>query len=82
MEIKKKYRVDFYDIFDGWISIHFSRTERDFENLKDAKMFRDEKNEELQMSNKKCGEHFGIIDLETKTEILCPIHDKDWTKKK
>lgn len=73
MTIKKKYRVDFYDMFDGWIMKDIGETEDDFENLEDAKALRDKNNEQLPDSNKKCGEHYGVINLEMKGEIDCPI---------
>ncbi len=84
MEIgeKKKYRVDFYDMYDGWIYRDIIESEHDFDSLDEAIAVRDKKNSELGRSNKKCGEHFGIIDLDTRIEISCPTKDKDWIKDK
>lgn len=82
MEIKKKYRVDFYDMFDGWIYREYKESENDFESLDEAKAVRDNKNKALSISNKKCGEHFGVINLETRMEISCPTKEKDWIKEK
>lgn len=82
MEIKKKYRVDFYDMFDGWICKNSKEAEYDFESLEEAIAVRDKKNSELKKTNKRCGEHFGVINLETKMEISCPTKEKDWIKEK
>ncbi len=73
----KKYRVDFYDMFDGWIYRDIQESENDFESLDEAIAIRDKKNSELPRSNKKCGEHFGIIDLDAKTELCCPTNEED-----
>jgi hypothetical protein len=54
---------------DGYIEI----SENDFDILEDAMTIRDKKNSELPESNKKCDEHFGVIDLMTRDEIYCPM---------
>ena len=82
MAIKKRYRVDFYDMLDGWIYKGLKESEYDFESLDEAKSVRDNKNRDLSISKRKCGEHFGVIDLETKTEICCPTKEKDWIPEK
>ena len=69
----KRYRVDFYDMFDGWISNYMKETENDFDTLEEATIERDKKNSELPESNKKCDEHYGVIDLVTREEICCPM---------
>ena len=71
--MEKRYRVDFYDMFDGWISSYMKETENDFNTIEEAMTVRDKKNSELPELNKKCSEHFGIIDLVTREEIYCPI---------
>lgn len=71
--MNKRYRIDFYDMFDGWIYNDMEETENDFKILEDAIAIRDKKNGELPESNKRCGEHFGVIDLVTKEEICCPM---------
>jgi hypothetical protein len=71
--MNKRYRVDFYDMFDGWISNQIEEDENDFNTIEEAMLVRDKKNDELPESNKKCGEHFGVIDLMDKKEICCPI---------
>lgn len=71
--MEKRYRLDFYDMFDGWIYRDIGKSENDFEILEDAMAERDIKNIELPESNKKSGEHYGVIDLLTKEEICCPM---------
>lgn len=71
--MEKRYRVDFYDMFDGWIYKDMPNSEIEFDSLKDAISMRDIKNSELPESNKKSGEHYGVIDLLTKEEIYCPM---------
>jgi len=78
--MNKRYRVDFYDMFDGWIYKHMEETENDFNTLEEAMAVRDKNNGELPESNKKCSEHFGVIDLVTKEEICCPIEKLDSLK--
>ena len=63
----KRYHVDFYDAFDGWC--HGVLFESD--DLKKAKDFADEKMKCLDTNNKKCGEHYGVIDRTTDQEIYC-----------
>ena len=71
--MEKRYRVDFYDMFDGWIYRDIEKSENDFHTLEEAMAVRDKKNSELPESNKKCDEHFGVIDLVTREEICCPM---------
>lgn len=73
----KRYRVDFYDMFDGWISNYLKYNGNEFDTLEEAISMRDKKNDELPESNKNCGEHWVVIDLQTRTEICCPIKTKD-----
>lgn len=75
----KRYRVDFYDMFDGWIYNYVKYTENDYDTLEEAINFRDKKNNELPDSNKKSGEHYGVIDLMTREEIFCPIENNSDT---
>ncbi len=77
MKRTKKYRVDFYDMFDGWINKDMEEIKDDFENIEDAKALRDKNNEKLPDSNKRCGEHYGVINLETNSEIDCPTEKWD-----
>jgi len=72
----KKYGVDFYDMFDGWI--HMPDSEFDwqgkpmqFDKLEDAKAEADRLYAELDEDNKKAGEHYGVIDLEQGREVYC-----------
>ncbi len=69
----KRYRVDFYDMFDGWIYRDIEKSENDFDSVEEAMTVRDKKNRELPESNKKCDEHYGVIDLMTREEISCPM---------
>lgn len=71
--MKKRYRVDFYDMFDGWISNYLKEANSDFETFDEAKIICDNKNSELPESNKKCGEHFSVIDLKIRQEIYCGL---------
>lgn len=73
--MEKRYRVDFYDMFDGWIYRYNENSENDFDSIEEANAVRDKKNSELPESNKKSGEHYGVIDLLTKEEIGCPMEN-------
>lgn len=71
--MNKRYRVDFYDMFDGWISNYMKDAENDFDTIEEAMTVRDKRNRKLPESNKKCSEHYGVIDLMTREEIFCPM---------
>lgn len=66
----KRYYVDFYDMIDGWGVFGFF-PERLFDDLEAAKKCCDEKQSKLNEDNKRCGEHYGVIDKETNTEVYC-----------
>lgn len=63
-------------MFGGWISRDIEKSENDFDNLEDAKTLRDKNNEKLHGPNKRCGEHYGVIDLEMMEEIDCPVYQQ------
>jgi len=70
-----RYVVDFYDGFDGWIySGGLAPEENKFDDLEEARKFRDKKNAELDQSNKDFGEHYGIIDTKYNQEVECCQH--------
>ena len=63
----KRYIVDFYDSFDGWI--HWPKLETD--NLEEAKEFALKMTSSLDKDNRRMGEHYGVIDTKTSVEIYC-----------
>jgi len=67
VEMFKRYRVDFYDMIDGWCHI----SEWEYDVLEEAKIFCDEKMQMLNESNKRAGEHYGVIDMTTGIEVYC-----------
>jgi len=73
--MSKRYYVAFYDMFDGWGSWGFW-TDRLFDDLDKAKACADEHQAELMQQNKDCGEHYGVIDRKTGTEIYCTMRVK------
>ena len=68
-----RYYVDFYDAFDGWGEWGFD-PDRLFDALEEARLCRDRLNASLDSRNKSMGEHYGIIDALSMTEIECS-HD-------
>ena len=66
-----RYRVDFYDMFDGWIGGTLDDP-YEFDDLSQAIALRDKRNAELDEGNKRIGEHYGVIDLEIRKEVNCP----------
>jgi hypothetical protein len=66
----KRYIVDFYDMFDGWcnMSEFYGWT---YDTLDDAKIKADELMKDLDESNKRAGEHYGVIDTTINREIYC-----------
>jgi hypothetical protein len=52
-----KYELAFKDMFDGWIDCYVHT-----DDLEMLKTKCDEKNKELNQSNKDCGEHYGIFE--------------------
>jgi hypothetical protein len=66
----KRYIVDFYDSFDGWCNMaeFYGWT---FDSLDDAKKLCDDKMKVLDPSNKKMGEHYGVIDTRINREVYC-----------
>jgi len=70
-----RYKVDFYDMIDGWIHIHDNR--HDFNDLDTAKRFCDEKNLKLDPQNKSAGEHWGVIDLGRGIEVYHNPYPKE-----
>jgi hypothetical protein len=65
----KRYFVDFYDMFDGWGTPGWYG--EGFNSLDDAKKLADEKMKTLDDANKRCGEHYGVIDIVTGMEVYC-----------
>jgi len=68
----KRYKVDFWDAFDGWTTRGFPpgwRKDREFDDLEKAK----EKCRELMAKEGPFGmdEHYGVIDLELNREVFC-----------
>jgi len=72
-----RYRVDFYDMFDGWIGGTLDNP-NEFDDLSQAIALRDKRNAELDEANKRADEHYGVIDLETKHEVDCPTEKDGW----
>ena len=70
-DIQRHY-VDFYDMIDGWGDFGFF-TERLFYDLDLAIKLCDKLNSELDVSNKRCGEHYSVIDKLTNMEIYCGL---------
>lgn len=66
----KRYYVDFYDMIDGWGDFGFF-TDRLFDDINGAIKLCEELNSKLPEGNKKCGEHYGVIDSTIHREIYC-----------
>lgn len=75
-EEMKRYYVDFYDAFDSWGGTFEFYPERLFDDLDKAKECCIKLQSKLYESNKKMGEHYGVIDGKTKFEVFC-CRDKD-----
>lgn len=72
--MSKRYRVDFYDMIDGWCAAgleHSFWPDREFDDLEAAKQKCAELQSDLAQGNKDCGEHYGVIDMNTNREIFC-----------
>lgn len=68
--MSKRYIVDFYDMFDGWI--HASEFRNwEYDDFEEAKKVCDDLMKELDDSNKRAGEHYGVIDTRINKEIYC-----------
>lgn len=68
----KRYIVDFYDGFDGWIRAGMEpEPEVCFDDLEKAREYRDAKEAVLDQGNKDFGEHYGIIDTKINQEVEC-----------
>lgn len=65
---RKRYYVDFYDMFDGWGEFGFF-TGRLFDDLNEVIKLCNKLNSELNKGNKSCGEHFGVIDSKVSREV-------------
>ncbi len=72
---EKRFYVDFYDMIDRWGGFGFF-AERLFDELPEAIKLCDKLNSELDESNKKCGEHYGVIDNFVGREIYCGMEEK------
>ncbi len=71
----KRYKIDFYDAFDGWTTRGFPagfQPDREFDDLGKAK----EKCRKLMQERGPFGmrEHYGVIDLEANREVFCGKH--------
>lgn len=71
----KRFYVDFYDMIDGWGEFGFF-TERLFDVLPEAVALCDRLNSELDESNKRCGEHHGVIDNVVRREVYCGMEEQ------
>lgn len=71
----KRYYVDFYDMIDGWGIFGFFDY-RLFDDLPEAIKLCDELNSKLPEGNKKCGEHYGVMDSTVQREIYCGQNKK------
>lgn len=67
-----RYSVCFYDMMDGWTT---PLKEFDDTELDKAKRYADKKMKTLAESNKRCGEHYGVIDHILSMEIYCTEGD-------
>jgi hypothetical protein len=65
----KRYTIDFYDMIDGWGGT--PGWYGWFDTLEEAKIECDKKMKTLDESNKRAGEHYGVIDMETGMEVYC-----------
>lgn len=66
----KRYIVDFYDMIDGWC--HGSEFwGREYDTFEEAKKVCDDLMKDLDESNKRAGEHYGVIDTAINREIYC-----------
>ncbi len=66
-----RYVLSFYDIIDGWIG------ELDSSDDLEAMMKeRDRRQAGLGEGNKAAGEHYGVIDQQTGSEVDCLIKDR------
>jgi hypothetical protein len=63
----KRYNVDFYDSFDGWLN--WPKFETD--DLEEAIAYATKMTSSLDKNNRKMGEHYGVIDSHTNREIYC-----------
>lgn len=68
---EKRYWVDFYDMFDGWIRYPECDDKYQFDDLDAAKAKADEKQAKLDKNNISAGEHWGVIDTTTGLEVYC-----------
>ena len=50
-------------MIDGWVKIPEHDSDYRFDDLEAAKVFANRKYAELDESNKKAGEHYGVIDM-------------------
>lgn len=73
--MKKRYIVGFYDAFDGWC--HMSAFYGwEYDTLEDAKKKASDLMIKLDVSNKNCGEHYGVIDTKIGREVYCNKEDR------
>ncbi|MCJ7828681.1 MAG: hypothetical protein MUP81_02940 [Dehalococcoidia bacterium] len=78
-----KYRVTFYDMFDGWLDSIIADLDdpskpSEFDDLASALALRDAQNAKLNIDNKRAGEHYGVIDLQRNAEVNCPKGQGNW----
>lgn len=65
----KKYFVDFYDMCDGWGGLAEYFPQDQFDDILEARKHCDSKMKKLDKNNKRCGEHYSVIDLTTGKEV-------------
>ena len=68
----KRYKIDFWDAFDGWTTADFPegwRPDREFDDLEEAKR------ECIRLMEEEgpfgMDEHYGVIDLHLNREVFC-----------
>lgn len=66
----KRYLVDFYDMIDGWCYMA-ERNGWEYDTFDEAKIKCDDLMSELDESNKRAGEHYGVIDTVMRREVYC-----------
>lgn len=66
---RKRYVVDFYDMFDGWTRAWEFYKDFHFDKKEEAVARANDMMNTLDDSNKCAGEHYGVIDLVVGREV-------------